>query len=91
MIGAVQCKTSDNHFDRILSPQYSNQIAGHSYFDAAQATSRHTRSLVYRVVDDDQNRKGMMIGAVQCRILSIIVTVFYLLNIARGLVIPFWM
>ena len=72
MIGAVQCKIPDNHFDRILSPQYSNQIAGHSYFNAAQATSSHAmtrdlvspdreRNLVYTAVDDDQNHKLLMI------------------------------
>ena len=79
MIGAVQCRMLNHHFDSISSLQYSNQIAGHSYFDAAQATSRHVmnrdrvnpgreRSLVYSAVDDDQNCKVMMIGAVQCRI-----------------------
>ena len=65
MIGAVQCRMLNHHFDSILSPQYSKQKAGHSYFDAAQATSRiamtrdtvslgRERSLVYRAVDDDQ-------------------------------------
>ena len=79
MIGAVQCRMLNHHFDSILSPQYSKQRAGHSYFDAAQATSLHVmirgrvssgreRSLVYRAVD--LNRKMMMIGAVQCRMLN---------------------
>ena len=36
-------QNTQQSFDRILSPQYSNQIAGHSYFDAAQAVNKQAR------------------------------------------------